>query len=146
MDVHRLLKMRINKTLIVSAGGPVNILTGLDASQMVKRGPLPETRARALSIQMGLGGSGHGLVLDGIYGTQSDGLSPRIPSSSEPTDVTVEISGATAAVAVPYMDDDVDVRFTWVDGSHVGDPIRVSYDVIEMKSIQMSEGWRQVRA
>lgn len=129
--------MRINEVLTVSASGAINILTGLNAVQMVGVGRVQRTMASRLIIQMVTGGTGRGYVMAEILGVQSDGISPRIPVNNVSTDVTSELAPATAtAPGGSYSDSyywgsgegGIDVSRIWVDGSNVSDKIRVSYD------------------
>lgn len=116
----------------ISPGTPFNALTGLSATQMANCGPQPKTPVRALFIQMLHGGTGRGIVMDGIYGFQADGISPRIPSASTPTDVTAELAAATAtAPGQNYTDACDDISRIWVDGTVSGDTVKVSYATIE---------------
>lgn len=133
--------MRVNKQVTVTASGPLNILTGLNGTLMIHSGPVARTMCRALSIQMKAGGSGLGYVMDGIYGVQDDGVSPRIPDKTQSTDVTAQIGASPSATqpggqygdayVLPNGAAGVDVSRTWVDGSNNGDVITISYDTIE---------------
>ena len=58
---------RINKTLTVTASTPINIATGLTAAGgMTNYGRLAPVWVRSVFIQMLLGGTGYGVVMDGI--------------------------------------------------------------------------------
>lgn len=129
--------MRINAIYTVTASGPINILTGLNGTQMISFGSVQRTMASRLIIQMSKSGTGEGFVMAEILGVQADGISPRIPSSSVGTDVTSELAPATSTSPGGSYSDaywwgsgegGIDVSRIWVDGSNAGDKIRVSYD------------------
>lgn len=131
---------RINKTITVTANGAVNIVSGLDALAAVNIGPQPRVMARSLFIQMIHGGTGRGLVMDGVYGVQSTDQTPRIPSAAATGDVTAELQPATATApggsysdsyVLPNGAGGIQVDKTWIDGTVPGDLIKVSYDTIE---------------
>ncbi len=134
--------MRINRLITFSAGGAVNIFTGLDGTQMANFGPLRPALARTLSIQMSATTTGLGYVMDGIYGVQADGVSPRIPDHTHGGDVTAELGPSQAAnqpgsqygdpYVLPNGAAGIDVTKTWVDGT-AGETCRVSYDLVENK-------------
>lgn len=132
--------MRYNKTVAVTASGPINVLTGLNGTLMSNYGQIQRTMVRALSIQMRTGGAGIGYVMDGIYGVQADGVSPRVPSKTASGDVTAELQAASVSgpggqygdpFVLPNGAAGIDVSRTWVDGASVGDTIVISYDTIE---------------
>jgi hypothetical protein len=135
--------MRINRTVTVTAAGPINCVTGLNATQMANYGRLAPVWVRSFFVQMLAGGAGYGTVLPGIYGVQADGISPRIPSGLGATsgDLGAQL-GASPSATQPggsYGDPDVlpngassiDVSRYWVDGSNAGDTIVISYDTTE---------------
>lgn len=136
---------RINKTLTVTASTPINIATGLTAAGgMTNYGRLAPVWVRSVFIQMLLGGTGYGVVMDGIYGVQADGISPRIPSALGATsgDLTAQLQPATATAPggsygdqypIANQQGTIDATKIWIDGSHTGDTVVVSYDVIETK-------------
>lgn len=132
--------MRINAKFTVTASGPINIVTGLNGTQMANAAPIPRLMARSLFIQMLPGGTGLGYVMDGIYGVQANGTSPRIPSAAVATDVSADLAPATASApggsysdwySLPNGAAGIQVDKTWIDGSVPGDTIKVSYDTIE---------------
>lgn len=138
--------MRINKTLTITASTPINIVTGLTAAGgMTLYGRLAPVWVRSLFIQMLAGGTGYGVVMDGIYGVQADGVSPRIPSALGATsgDLTAQLPPAQSATqpggtygdvyALDNQQGGIDASKIWLDGSHTADTVVVSYDVIESK-------------
>lgn len=132
--------MRVNKLITFSAGGPVNIETGKDGTAMANFGALRPVMVRALSIQVAAGSTHRGYVMDGIYGVQADGISPRVPDKTVGTDVTAELGASPSAeqpggqygdpYVLPNGAAGTDVTKTWVDGT-AGETARVSYDTIE---------------
>lgn len=138
--------MRVQRTLTITASTPINIVTGLTAAGgMTGFGRLAPVWCRSLNIQALAGGTGYVTVMDGIYGVQADGVSPRIPSALGATsgDLTVQLSPAGSATnpggdysdsyALNNQQGGIDVSRCWVDGSHTGDTVVVSYDVIGSK-------------
>ncbi len=138
--------MRVQATYTMTASTPINIATGLTAAGgMTNFGRLAPVRVRSLFIQMLIGGTGYGVVMDGIYGVQADGVSPRIPSALGATsgDLTAQLAPSNSATqpggqygdqyALDNQGGGIDISRTWIDSSHTGDTIVVSYDVIESK-------------
>ena len=132
--------MRINNKVTIGSS-PFNLATGLTGTQMTGFGRVSPVFARAVSIQAQPSNAGLTYVMDGIYGVQSDGISPRIPSKAAATDVTATL-GASASATQPgsqYSDyyeipngvAGVDVSRTWVDGGTPGDIIIYSFDIVE---------------
>jgi len=131
--------MRVNFTVTVTAGTPVNVATALNSVAMVAAGfangaPLPRKLVNRLFIQMIHGGSGRGYVMDGIQGVTSATQQWRVPDATVSTDMTAELAPATAtAPGGSYGDSDndhgIDVSKTWVDGSNTGDKIQISIDL-----------------
>ena len=128
--------MRINKLLTITAGTPLNIVTGLTATQMANFGPLRPVFCRSIFIQAAAGGTGEIYVMDGIYGVQADGVSPRIPATTNSSDVTATLAPATAGApggnygdpnVQPNGATDIDATKCWIDGSHTSDTVYVSY-------------------
>ena len=119
--------MRVNKQITVTAGTPVHLVTGLTGATA----PLPDpVIVRHLRCQMKTGGTGRGSVMGGIYGG-------RVPAATAVEDLTAELEPATAtAPGGKYEDWDqvrpasIDANSFWVDGSHTGDVILASYDLV----------------
>lgn len=123
--------MRVNKTLTITAGTPVNIYTETsvgDPSFLDLYGK----QASRVFMQMKHGGSGLGYVMSGCAN--------RVPSSANSSDVSAELQPATATAPGGTWSDPasgsfadtpscVPVNGIWVDGSHTGDQVIVSYDL-----------------
>ncbi len=116
---------RVNVTYTVAAGTPVRVADGA-TSGTISVQPLIVNR---LLIQMKHAGTGLGIVMDGIpVGTTAD--------STKSAHVTAELAPATAtAPGGSYSDtrdpasgSGIDLSRMWIDGSHTGDTIIVSYD------------------
>lgn len=111
---------RINQTFTITAGTPICVGTGTTTSQ---RAPIYAAR---VFVQMQTGGTGVGYVMDGIN-------YPRVPSHSNSTDLTATLAAASSsAPGGSYSDTSepnktMDVTRLWLDGSHTGDTITVSY-------------------
>jgi hypothetical protein len=114
--------MRINRSITVVAGTPINVATGLSTAATAN----DKLMVNRVSCQMKHGGTGYGLVLGGI-------VAGRIPAAANSLDLTWEMgpAGATAPGG-SWSDDDgtrgIDLSTIWVDGSNSGDKILVSYD------------------
>lgn len=114
--------MRVNTQITITAGTPVNLLTGLTTAYTG-----PPVYASRVFIQMKHGGTGLGYVMDGIY--------QRVPSASAASDLTAELSPASStAPGGSYEDWDkamdrggVDISQIWIDGSHSTDVVLASY-------------------
>lgn len=115
---------RFNGVLTVTSGTPQNLGTGLTTSDGIQR------FASRVFIQMVTAGSGLGYVMAGILGT-------RVPATSNSSDVTMELSAASADgpggwysdFDPNFMGGGIDVTTIWVDGANTGDTIRYSYDL-----------------
>ncbi len=126
---------RINQTITVAAGTPVNAATGLTSAQMITAGFtfIPRLMINRYSVQMLIGGTGAGYVMDGIRGVTSATQQWRVPSHTVSTDLTAQLGPATAtAPGFQYSDTDnehgIDLSLVWLDGSHTADTIQLSYD------------------
>jgi hypothetical protein len=116
--------MRVNKTFTVGAN-EINVATGLTTAA-ARENSMP---AKRVFIQMLMGGSGLGYVMDGIpWGTVAD--------STVDGHVTAQLAVATAtAPGGSYTDRsqtpgaDIDLSKLWVHGANSGDKIKVSYDL-----------------
>jgi hypothetical protein len=112
--------IRINQTFTITAGTPICVGTGLTTASTGAR------MAVRVFIQA-LSGANAGVVyvMDGIsYG--------RIPSSSSSSDLTAQLSPASAsAPGGNYSDVDtvslIDMNQLWIDGAHTGDKVQVSF-------------------
>lgn len=110
---------RINATLTVNAGTPINLATGTTSAA-----PAPVWASRYF-IQMAHGGTGLGKVYDGVPASRNLAA----------TDLTAELPPATAtSPGGSYEDWDksldrggIDVNEVWIDGSNTGDKIYASY-------------------
>jgi len=133
--------MRVEKLITITAGTPINVMTGLNAAQLTTAGyaaatgrvpagnfNLPKTFINRIFIQMQVGAAaGVGYVYEGI----SNG---RTPVSG--TDASVELAAATSTVpgapytdtAIPRQTPDIDLSQYWIDGAHSGDTVYVSWD------------------
>lgn len=115
---------RFNNVFTVTTGTPTNLGTGTTTSDGIQR------FASRVFIQMVTGGSGLGYVMAGILGT-------RVPSTSNNSDVTMELPAATSTGPGGFYSDfdpnfmggGIDITTLWVDGANTGDKIRVSYDL-----------------
>jgi hypothetical protein len=137
--------MRVNKTITGTASTPVNAATGLTAAGgMTGYGRLAPVWVRSIFIQMLVGSQSYGIVMDGIYGVQADGVSPRIPSALGATNGDLTAQLAPAGVNSPggtYGDQyaldnqqaSIDATKIWVDFARTGDQMVISYDVVESK-------------
>ena len=132
---------RINAKITITSGTPVNIWTQLSSTAMTGSGRLSPCYCRSLSIQAQPSNAGLIQVMDGIYGVQSDGVSPRIPSRTASTDVTAVLGASNSATQpgsqysdtynVANSQGGIDVSRCWVDGGSTGDVVIVSYDITE---------------
>lgn len=133
--------MRINTTFTIAAGTPINVATGMTATQMTSNGygaKIPSLYVSRVFIQMLPGASaGIGYVMDGIYGVNAAGTGPRVPASTNAADVTAELAPAiSTAPGGSYTDIDnsytgtigIDLSKMWVDGAHTGDTVKISYN------------------
>lgn len=134
--------MRVNRLITFSADGPINVFTGLTGLQMTGFGRLAPAFARTVSVQMTSTTANLAYVMDGAYGVQADGVSPRIPSKAVGADVTAELGPSQAAnqpgsqygdpYVLPNGAAGVDVSVLWVDGT-AGETVRASFDLVENK-------------
>lgn len=118
--------MRVNMTLTITAGVPLNVSTQSTVSDGVPR------MATRVFIQLYPGATGIAYIMDGISGVSNG--APRVPSHSNSTDLTAIVYGATAsAPGSSYSDYDayhgIDVSKLWIDGSVSGDKVIVSFDL-----------------
>lgn len=133
---------RVNALFTIGAS-PINIWTQLSGTQMAGFGRLAPCLCRSLSIQVQPSAAGLVYVMDGAYGVQTDGISPRIPSKANSADVTATLGASTAATqpGSQYSDNytldnsqgGIDVAVCWIDGGNAGDLVRVSYFILENK-------------
>lgn len=134
------------RNLIVTVGAsPINAFTGLTGTQMATFGPLRPVLCRSVFVQMLPGGTGYGVVSDGIYGAAADGVSPRVPTqtlAAANVDVTAVLGPATATAPGGNYGDpnvqpngvtDIDITRLWVGGSNAGDLIVISYTTTDGK-------------
>ena len=127
---------RYNKTITVVAGTPFNAVTGMTTAQMIANGytSIPETPLNEIIIQMVHGGTGLGFVMTGIRGQTSPTQQWRTPSASASTDLTAELAPATATAPGGSYSDPLNNSGiiwgdqVWIDGSHSGDTVIISYD------------------
>ena len=106
--------MQINKTFTVVAGTPIQVETN------------DKVLADTILIQMMVGGSGVGYVMDGI-------LAGRTPSASNDYDLSAQLAPASpTAPGGTWTKENwrhgIRVSQIWVDGATSGDKIKVSYD------------------
>lgn len=111
--------MRINQTFFLTPGIPINVGTGTSVSDGIPR------LARRVFAQMRHGSSGLGFVMDGIG-------PKRMPSASQPADLTAELGAATSATGPgqSYQDTDkhgINVTEIWIDGTVAKDQVLVSW-------------------
>ncbi len=128
--------MRVNRKIVVVSGTPVHILSGYTTGLAVALGyPQPVYGSR-IQIQMAHGSTGYGIFFDGIYGVDNVG-NPRVPAAANVGDVTSEVPAPVVAgqPGQPYIDyapsysgSGMDLRCMWIDGSHSGDVIIVTFD------------------
>ncbi len=118
--------MRVNLLLTVTAGTPQQISSLLNFNTKLKHGA--PCFASRVFIQMVIGGTGVGYVMDGI----PEGTTPAYNTAG---DLTAELAAATStAPGGSYSDftngnndgPGIDLAALWVDGSHTGDTIIVS--------------------
>ena len=120
--------MQQNATYTVTAGSPINLATG--TTRAPAKGE--EVWAWQVSIQMQHGGSGLGYVMDGIPIGRA-----TAPAASNSADLSLELASATANApggsmnkTMPQGQDraEIAIHEIWIDGSHTGDGMIVSYD------------------
>lgn len=126
---------RQNQTITIAAGTPINVSTGLTSAQMLAAGysSIPPKIVNRIFIQMLIGGTGAGYVMDGIRGVTSAAQKWRVPSATVSIDLTAQLGPASAtAPGGSYSDSDndhgIDISTMWLDGSHTADTVQVSYD------------------
>jgi hypothetical protein len=115
---------RVNHTITIAAGTPKNAVTGGDAADT------SPCFATEIFVQMLTGGTGRGIVMDEIAGV-SAGVG-RVPSSTSDSDVSMELAPATAtapggAYSRTEPSGAIDVNQLWIDGSHTGDTVKISF-------------------
>lgn len=133
--------MRVNRTITLTAGTPVQVLGGYTTGAAVA-GAFPHpVYASRIHFQLRQGSAGLGFVMMGIYGVDNAG-NPRVPSIANPGDVTRVLSLPLAGgqpggdwfdAALSFAGDsgaDIDLRVIWVDGS-TGDKIIVSWEQVQ---------------
>lgn len=120
--------MTVNQRFTIAAGTPINVATGGAAS-------FPNTQpvwAKSVFIQMRTGGSGIGYVMSGIQ-------PGRVPSAANASDLSSELyaaspTGPGGAYSYPEPGNtyrgDIDVNQIWIDGTHTGDTVTVTYDLV----------------
>jgi hypothetical protein len=119
--------MRVNRTITVNAGTPVNLGTGLTTAVPQNTPPIWVSRWIA---QMLIGGSGYGIIYDGV----GLGRLPNAAGNAQP-DVTAQLNPATATATGGSIEDwdkshdriGINVLEIWIDGSHTGDLIAASF-------------------
>lgn len=126
---------RNNITLTVVAGTPINVSTGKSSAQMLALGyvTIPRLLVNRVFVQMLLGGTGVGYVMDGIRGITSAAEQWRVPGAAVSTDLTAQLAPATVtAPGGSYSDTDndhgIDLSTFWIDGASNGDTVKISYD------------------
>lgn len=127
---------RVNITITITSGTPVNIASGMNSAAMVTKGfsVIPPLPLNELCIQMKHGGTGLGYVMSGIRGVTSPTQQWRVPDFTAVTDVTAELAPATATAPGGSWSDPTNNQTTingeqcWIDGSVSGDKVIVSYD------------------
>lgn len=113
--------MRVNRSITITSGTPVNVWTGTGAAETTP------VMARAILLQMKHGGTGIGYVLAGISRN-------RVPSASNSADLSAELAPASAtAPGGGYSDSaevtGIDVSRIWIDGSVSGDVVICTVDL-----------------
>ncbi len=126
---------RQNFTVTVIAGTPINLATAMTSAQMLAAGYtyVPRKMINRILVQLLIGGTGAGYVMDGIRGVTSAAQQWRVPAATTSTDLTAQLAPASAtAPGGSYSDSDnehgIDISGCWVDGSHTGDTLQVSFD------------------
>jgi hypothetical protein len=118
---------RINRTLTVSAGTPVNVgqtlMTGSAVTTAIPQSVAPVWASR-MSLQALLAANG-GVVY--VMGGISYG---RIPSASG-KDLTVILAAGTSTAPGGFFSDSdptalIDLNGFWIDGAHTGDTVQAS--------------------
>ena len=110
---------RINATLTVASGTPINLATGTTTAA-----PGPVWASRYF-IQMAHGGTGLGKVYDGVPASRS----------LTAADLTAELAPATSTAPGGSTEDwdksgdrgGIDINEVWIDGSNTGDKVYASY-------------------
>lgn len=112
---------RINQTLTVASGTPINLATGTSTAPTG-----PPLWAWEYFIQMAAGGSGMGKVFDGV----------PISRAVVAGDITAQLAPAVSATSPGgvYSNTDftgdrngIDINEIWVDGTHTADTILTSW-------------------
>ena len=124
---------RFNATITVAAGTPFNLFAAMTSAQMITAGftAIPPKPLNEISIQMLPGGTGLGYVMN-ARGQTSATQQWRVPASSG-IDLVATLAPASATApgsqyADKYEAHSINLSEIWVDGSHTGDTIQVSYD------------------
>lgn len=130
---------RYNALAVVTAGTPINVaklLIGYNpAANERSTPPVPSSGVYAsrIFIQMAIGGSGYGIVFDGVpLGvTPADGNNWEITAQLAPASSTGP--GSSYSDTSPYGIGlpQIDLRKLWIDGSNSGDGIRVSAYIVD---------------
>ena len=131
--------MRVNQKLTITAGTPINFLTFLsdNAGVAAKLAALAgQAKATRLYVQV-ISGTGDVYVMGGIFG--NDGTAnkyPRVPISTNVGDVTAILALNSTGRPVVFTDTapafencGIPIETWWIDGSHTGDAVIISYDL-----------------
>jgi hypothetical protein len=111
---------RINQTFTIAAGTPICVGNGTGASQQTP------VWAQRVFVQMLPGGTGVGYIMADIN-------FPRVPAHTNSTDLTATLAPASStAPGGSYSDTSqsqgtMDMARFWIDGSHTGDTVAVSF-------------------
>ena len=108
--------MRVNQRITIAAGTPVRLAA-------------VSTWVRSLSLQMQVGGSGYGIVLD----LSAPNLQAATPDATNGDHVCWQLAPASPTApggqsGYPDTDRGYDIQWIYVDGSNTGDTVAVSYD------------------
>ena len=112
---------RLNQTLTITSGTPINLATGKTTAAP---GPVYATR---YFIQMQHGGSGIGKVYDGVPASMAN---PTFANY-----LTAELAAATSQAPGGSFEDwdksgdrgGIDVNEVWIDGGNTNDTVLTSY-------------------
>jgi hypothetical protein len=124
--------MRINKTLTIAAGTPVNLAVALGLVQAVTAATTPIWANRVFA-QMLAGGTGLGYVMDldaFAAGTQAAvATNGHLTAQLAPATATAPGGAYGDAVAGVGQGGLVDVTKFWIDGAHSGDTVVTSVNL-----------------
>lgn len=126
---------RQNITVTLTNGAPICVATGLSSAAMIAAGyqTIPAMPLNELCMQMKHGGAGIGYVMSGIRGVTSATQLWRVPAIGNVTDVSAEMTAATATAPGGSWTDPTNNQTvihgeqTWVDGT-TGDQVIITYD------------------